>query len=114
MAAKYSFKHQEEEIIVNEGESDEQRFVLFEMKASARGAYIDQARTRIDAQNRVSKMNGVESELLCKCLRTLDGKLVEAKVIQEWPGGLVADLYTRAQILNRLDGKSPAQELKNE
>jgi len=59
----------------------------------------------------VRDFSGQYTELLCRCLRTADNKLVTRAVLDQWPNELLADLYEEAVVFTGL--KKPESETED-
>lgn len=90
---------------------NEQTYQLREMTAAQRDVYLDgiSSRMRLGPDGKsvgIKKFDGMQADLLSLCLFGPDGKLVPTAEIQKWPSSVVGQLFSLAQEINRLDGKS--------
>jgi hypothetical protein len=91
---------------------------LHEMTAVGRDRYLDslQARMKLDAAGQVygvKKFEGLQTDLLIRCLRRKDGKALTEAEVQAWPASVVADIFKAAQEMNRLDRQDGENASKN-
>ncbi len=96
-------------------------YELREMTAAARDSYLDVTSNRIkmDAAGKpsgVTKFEGLQAELVSRCLFRKDGKSVSRDIIQNWPSSVVNALFEECQKLNHLNRteKEVLAEAKNE
>jgi len=101
---------------------DGANYEIREMTAAARDAYMDTLSERvvIDKDGKaagIKKFDGMQAELVSRCLFTKDGKAVTKDAIQGWPASTVASLFDECQTLNHLNAgaqKAVAELSKNE
>lgn len=105
---KFSLKRQSQELTLEKEDGQECNCELREMSAAQRDDYLQSLSVRMnrDASGQaagISDFKGLHAELLTRCLY-VEGKLVSAEEIQEWPASVLVDLYNIAQQLNKLAG----------
>jgi hypothetical protein len=93
-------------------------YALVEMDGSSRDKYLDSLKDRVktDVSGKptgLKTFDGFEANLLKRCMRDSEGKLVEEKLIQSWPATVKSALFAKAQEINALDDKG-AKEAKND
>jgi len=86
---------------------DIREFEWREMNGAARDSYLESlsSRMRYDAEGKpagVKKFEGMQSDLLSLCLSE-NGKKVDKQEIQQWPAGVVGELFKAAQSMNHLN-----------
>lgn len=89
-----------------ESEQGKQELKLVEMSAAVRDQYLDTMVGRmnvVNGQPTIKKFDGMQSDLLSRCLVKEDGKLVTPSEIQSWPASVVTNLFEEAQKLNNLN-----------
>lgn len=93
---------------------------VFEMVAAERDRYLDKltSRMRLDTNGQpqgVKKFEGLQSELLSRCLRKANGGGVFTEAeIQTWPASAVTQLFQAAQRINRLGNMDGEKTEKND
>jgi len=103
-------------------EIDGQKFQLMELNGQERGNYLNEVKERIimgpDGQTvGMKSFNGLEASLLKYCLYDPQGKPVTVQTLNEWPSGMLGDLFEDALSLSGLDKfsrKRLEQEAKND
>lgn len=85
-------------------------YELREMTAAQRDSYIDLTQNRFERDKdgkpvHEKRIEGIQAELLFRCLRKLPNDVVTKETIQKWPAASVQQLFDAAKKLNRLDEK---------
>lgn len=106
--SKFSLKRKTQEIVF-ETEGGDVAYTLKEMSAAARDAYLQKLSSRVSlgpdgTPQGVSNFDGLQAELISVCLFKGD-KAVGIEAIQEWPAGVVAEIYNQCQEMNGLNQK---------
>jgi len=90
-----------------ESEQGNLNLKLVEMSAALRDQYLDTVSARMHIVNGqpagIKKFDGMQADLLSRCLLKEDGKQVSPAEIQGWPSSVVAQLFDEAQKLNHLN-----------
>ena len=93
------------------------KYVLREMTAKQRGAYLNSIQDRVTVVDGkvtgIKDFDGLEASLLAKCLYTEEGKLVGISDLNEFPGRVLKKLFEAAQILSGLNEEG-AKQAKND
>ena len=115
MELTFTLKRKEVPVTIETSEGTLQ-LTLFEMTAGARDQYLDLLSGRMGRDGKgqpigLAKFDGMQAELLAKCLVNADGSAVTAKTIQGWPASVVSQLFTAAQKLNHLSQQDPKEEI---
>ena len=112
---RFSVKPKSQEIQLETGQGVVETLVLEEMFSGPREQYIDSARSNFERGPDgkfvgVKKFEGLQAELLSRCLFRKEGhKPVSRDEVQGWPGGMVAELFRLAKQLNQLDDAEKAE-----
>lgn len=111
-----SFKQETVKIANAEGVVEE--YTIREMNGQQRDLHMNATGNRVrwvDGKTAgIKDFNGMQADLLTRCLYGPDGKIVTAGAIQAWPATLVSALYKRAQALNAISGKGAADDAEDE
>ena len=90
-----------------EVDGSKKNYEVRELKSAERDRYLDSLskRLRVDVKGNVVGINsydGMQADLLTRCMHDSVGNKVEKKQLDEWPGYVVGELYRVAQELNGL------------
>lgn len=93
-------------------------FVLQELTGAERDVYVDLMVKRVKTNARgeptgIRSAEGMQAQLLARCLRDEDGGKLEVKEIQNFPSTTLNDLFDLAQELNGL-GEEAEDQVKND
>ncbi len=72
-------------------------------------------RVRTDSQGKVTgvtNFNGIEANLICRCLRNAKGEAVVSGQIERWPASAIAAIFKVCQEVNGMTPESEAAEKK--
>lgn len=116
MELKFNLKRNDVPVTI-EGGDGVLNLRLVEMSAAMRDQYLDtiQVRMGYSADGKpagIRKFDGMQSDLLTRCLLKEDGKPVTKQEVQNWPASLVNQLFTEAQKLNHLSDGQKIPEKK--
>ena len=95
-------------------------YELREMISSVRDKYLNTIKSRMLFNPKtgnpqgVKNFEGMQADLLARCLYDSDGNAVPLNTIQEWPASKVTTLFEAAQKLNGLNLKKEEDESKND
>lgn len=87
-------------------------YSICEMTGTLRDQYLadTKSRTRMNGDKmEMDSYEGLYADLLCRCLRDKDGKLLTKQEVQEFPSSAQQTLFKEAQKLNGLFGEEKEQ-----
>lgn len=92
-------------VVLENGDGQEVKFEIRELKAAQRDKYVDklQGRLKLNAKGEViglTQYAGMQADLLTICMHDEEDKLVTKPVLDQWPGTVVQKLFHAAQTLN--------------
>lgn len=106
MGLSFNLKRNDTPIAI-ESDQGTQNLRLIEMTAAVRDQYLDTVAARMHIVNGqpagIKKFDGMQSDLLSRCLVKEDGKPVTPTEIQNWPASVVGALFEAAQKVNGLN-----------
>ena len=105
----------EVEVVLETEEGEERKFVLKELIGKQRNKYMNKMtdRIRISPQGKVLGMknfDGMQADLLSKCLYNAEGELVTVDEIEELPASTQQALFQKAQDLSGLNQTEDDEE----
>lgn len=105
---QFNLKKNSIPVVIEDGDATPLNLTLVEMSAAQRDQYLDsiQARMGYDVKGSptgLKKFDGLQADLLTRCLLKEDGKMVTREQVQGWPSSIVSDLFKAAQKLNHLN-----------
>jgi len=108
MSLKFNLVASTIPVLLENGNGQPSEYELREMTASVRDKYLDGVKERVqvgvDGKPSVKKFDGMQADLVSRCLFQKDGTAVPTKTIQEWPSSVVSSLFSEAQKINQLGG----------
>lgn len=108
---KFSSKRKEEEV-----EIDDVPYVIREMMGPELSKWTSLNADRVQLKNGVpvgmKAVDDLYASLICLCLYSQDGKLVDKAKISAWPASLQKELYFICQAMNALDDDAKDAEKK--
>lgn len=106
MGLTFNLKKNDVPVTIEDGGAH-QNLRLVEMSAATRDQYLDTVAARMHIVNGqptgIKKFDGMQADLLSRCLLKEDGKPILPSEIQGWPASVVAALFNEAQKLNNLN-----------
>jgi len=114
---KISMVLKERPVLVEEANGRKRKFILRELNGQQRDAYLSWMSKRIKFEDgkaaNVTNFEGMQSELLAKCLHDEEGKFVPVAILQsQFPASALSVLFEAAQTLNGLNIEG-TEEAKN-
>lgn len=102
---KFKLKTNAWPVSLENGDGQEVKYEIRELKAATRDSYVDklQGRLNVDKKGNVvglKQYSGMQGDLLTICMYGEDGKLVDRKELAQWPGTMVTKLFHAAQTVN--------------
>lgn len=107
MGLTFNLKKTDIPVVIEGGDQGPLNLRLVEMTAAMRDQYLDtvQARMGYDQSGKpigIKRFDGMQADLLIRCLLKTDGKPVTQAEVQGWPASIVAGIFAEAQKLNHL------------
>lgn len=94
-------------VVLKSGDGPPQTYELREMTAALRDQYMDLLGDRVRLVDGkpvgIKKYEGMQTDLLSRCLFKEDGKPVTKEEIRAWPAAVVSSLFASAQELSHLN-----------
>lgn len=107
MGLTFNLKKNDTPVTIEGEQGVTQNLRLVEMSAALRDQYLDTVAARMHIVNGqpagIKKFDGMQADLLSRCLLKEDGKPVTPSEIQGWPSSVVASLFDEAQKINSLN-----------
>lgn len=107
----------ERPVLVTEANGEERKFVLRELTGEERDVYLSWMSKRIKFEDgkatNITNFEGMQAELLARCLHDEENKLVPVDILQKFPASALSVLFEVAQTLNGLSIEG-AKEAKND
>lgn len=113
---KFSLRRKQEEIEIEDLDGQASTYYLRELSGAARDKYLNRMKDRMKFDDKgkpcgIKSFDGLQSSLLQETLYDSENKLVERKVLDQFPASVLDALYTKSQELSALDEK---EEIKND
>ena len=113
---KFSLKLEEESICIVDRDGKEKAYTMYGLSGKERARYLNAVNEHvqvIDGKITVDDFEGLEENLLCKCLRDERKELVTFEVLQDYPSTTLSDLFELANKLSGLDRCAKAAAKKD-
>lgn len=114
---KYSLKLSEIPITIIDKSGQEKDYTMHELSGKRRAQYLNEMNERIsispDGKTEVKDFEGIQENLLTRCLKDEAGNFITVEVLGEYPSSTLSDLFDDAQTLSGLDIKA-RQKAKND
>ena len=111
-------KQAEIPVVMVTEDGTERDYIIREMVGHVRDAYLTKMSGKFEFNGKgdvtkIKNFDGLQANLLAKCLHDDDGKLVPLGTVQGFPATAQAQMFKAAQTLNGLDEETKKDESKN-